>query len=192
MIDSDRKILLLDCDEVMGDFVGAILLIVSEMLGRPVAKTEINLWDIKASLGLTDRQSDAMWAAAKRPGFVTQLQPIEGAEDGLVLLRKNFDVRVVTSPLDSPTWSNEREHWLMTRLGFHKDNIVQTSGKDVVFGHAFVDDRYDTLVKWHAAWSRYGSYAIRMVAPWNEHERWRGHDVRNWPELVAKVEGLLL
>lgn len=189
MIVSKRPIVALDVDEVCADFVGQVLGIVWEITGRLRSRQEIHLWDISTSLGLTEDESKAMWARVGERGLCARLEPVAGAVEGVKLLREFADVRAVTSPFKSETWAHEREVWLTSKLGFDREHVVQTPGKDIVFAHAFVDDRVQTLRAWRDCWP--GSHPILFSAPWNEREGWDGHVVHDWNEIVKLIRTLV-
>jgi hypothetical protein len=77
----------------------------------------------------------------------------------------------------------------MRQMGFKRDEIIQTPGKDVVFAHVFIDDKLETLLKWRDRWPT--SHAILFKAPWNQERGWDGHQSNSWPEIVKMVRTLV-
>ncbi len=189
MIVSERPIITVACDEPMSDFVGAVLREIADITGKPRRRSEIDNFDIAGSLALSPEDSAELWHRVGQEKFCLKLYPIEGAYDGICALREFADVRAVTSPFKSPHWANERERWLMKQMGFKRDEIIQTPGKDVVFAHVFIDDKIEPLFKWRDRWP--GSHAIRFTAPWNDNRGWDGHSSCDWTEIVKLARVLV-
>lgn len=165
-----KPIVLLDVDEVLADFVGRILDEVRNVTGRDYFRAQVTGWDICEALGLSAEERAAVLSKPKEEGFCYSLEPIVGAIEGVKALREFADVRAVTSPYKSKTWASERETWLCDLFGFERDHVVQTPGKDIVFGDVLVDDKLETCQVWSKRWRE--STSILFSAPWNHHRGW--------------------
>lgn len=76
----------------------------------------------------------------------------EYATEMLDQLRKHGELVAVTSAAYTmPTWGYERAHALY-KLGFATNQIVQTSRKDLVYGHVFIDDHPKHIENWSRFW----------------------------------------
>lgn len=173
-----KPIVLLDVDEVLADFVGRVLELVRRITGRNVTREEITCWDIAVALKLTPEEAAEKARLIKEPGFCAGLEPLPGAIDGVREIREYADVRAVTSPFKSKTWASEREEWLCEHFGFRREQIVQTPGKDIVFGDVLIDDKLETCQNWQARWRE--STAILFSCPWNQDRGWSGEYTRGW------------
>lgn len=189
-----KPVVLLDVDEVLVDFVGRILDEIRDIRpGKAVFRQDVHCWDIAVALGLTPEEAAEKKRRIKAPGFCASLEPLPGAVEGVKELRQmGFDVRAVTSPFPSRDWAYERETMLCERFGFDRREVIQTPGKDVVFGDILVDDKLETCIEWQKRWS--ASRAILLSAPWNQGRGWTGWYTYGWdrvPHLPQLIERLI-
>lgn len=174
-----KPVVLLDVDEVLVDFVGRALDEIRDITGRDAFRADVKCWDIDAAIGLTPEEAAEKKRRIAQPGFCSSLEPIVGAIGGVRELREmGYDVRAVTSPFPSKTWANEREEMLCDVFSFNRREVVQTSGKDIVFGDVLVDDKLETCIEWQARWKT--STAILFSAPWNRDRGWTGEYTNGW------------
>jgi ketosteroid isomerase-like protein len=97
---------LLDCDGVLADYVGAILKGINAQLGTSFQHSDVTGWNIAESLGIKPELVNAL---SKAPGFVKDLEPIPGAQEGVRALSRSNIVYVVTRPGDAMDWTRSRE-----------------------------------------------------------------------------------
>lgn len=175
---------LLDCDGVLADFIGAALTIVAEVTGRTCAREDVDRFDFAAALKLTPDEKRAVYAPiSDREGWWSRLPVMPGARDGVDRLRAVADVYVVTSPWNScRTWHHEREAWLRHYFDLPAKHLIVTAAKHVCAGDVFVDDRTDTLIEWNAA-NPLG-LAVQWQTPHNRLDGWPGVGTSSWDELI--------
>ena len=142
--------ILLDCDGVLGDFTGTLLMQLNEKLGTDYTRDRVRQFDMRTWL------DDDAFATAQdilnAPGFARSLDPIEGAIASVLTLRAfGHEVYVVTSPfVTNPTWEHDRRRWLDVAFGIDEDHIISTTAKHLVAGDVFVDDRPKHVRRWSA------------------------------------------
>ena len=185
-----KPVILLDCDEVLSDFVSSVLQEVFVLTGTMRDRNTILGWNIAEQLNLSEWEDRCLKEQIKSEGFCAGLKLVPGAVEGVRSLREWADVRVITSPYPSPFWEFERREWLHEAFGFHRENeIIQTGGKTIVHGDVLVDDKYETIRDWSARWPM--SDAILWLAPWNDHRGWTGATTTGWDDLVPYLEKIL-
>lgn len=185
-----RPVVLLDCDGVLADFVGAALELINDQLGKRFTRDDVTGWDFTASLGL---QPD-VGAWIKRQigatkGFASSLDAYPGAVDGVRRLCEVAEVYVVTAPWNSnATWAFERESWLKHNFGIGHDRVIHTSAKHLVHGDILVDDKTSTCKQWRAAWP--DGVVLRWSTPHNWREAWDGTSTADWDFVLAAARSV--
>jgi len=178
---------LLDCDGIMADFVGACVRELASV-GVHVRAEDVDRYDMMSAWKLTHGARETLLAAWNRPGFCSSLAPYPGAREGVDALREIAEVYVVTTPMwSSLTWMRERTDWLESRMGIPKQRVVHTEAKHVIDGDLLVDDNDRNLCAWsEEALRRYRAtyQGILWSRPWNDHARW---DLRAscWDDVMA-------
>lgn len=166
--------LMLDCDCVLSDFVGACYDVV-ESLGHPRPTledtTSFHIEECAWYRGCVaaDRAfPKCFWHALRQPGVAASMRPTPQAADLLALVQAlGCDVTVCTAPLPrSPTWLQERAAWLAINFpvvaavapGAHPAEagpahgaIVFDSRKYRYHADLFVDDHEENCRQWQAA-----------------------------------------
>jgi len=179
---------LLDCDGILSDFVGGYLRLLEQHTGLVRTRDEVTAFDIGASLGLTPEQSSRMKRAiGEHEHFARSLAVYPGAVAGVAELQRIADVYIVTSPWNSnPTWTHDREQWLVEHFGIPPSRVVHTSAKHLVRGDMLVDDKTSTLVEWEREHPT--GIPIQWMTPHNEADDWTGYSTRDWSTLCAMVD----
>jgi 5'(3')-deoxyribonucleotidase len=139
-----KKRLLVDCDEVLSDFHSPACDIAQELFKVDLRKVEV--WDIFTLL-LPDQLKQVLDLVAAK-GYCASLKVIPGAQEGIEILREDFEVVACTKPFHSPTWVHERTEWLMEHFGFTERTIIYTAAKFMVSGDALVDDNPHNAVSY--------------------------------------------
>jgi 5'(3')-deoxyribonucleotidase len=182
-----RVRVLLDCDGVLADFVGAALVIINNLFDTSHTPADVWQFDIAASLGLSKEQGAAMKRGiGGAPRLSASLAVLPGSVNGVSRLRSIADVYIVTSSWDSnETWEFDRKAWLRRHFGIGHHEIVFTAAKHVCVGDFLVDDRTETLVEWQAAHPC--GIAVQWQTPHNRRDAWSGISTSSWDELLALV-----
>jgi len=139
-------IFLIDCDEVLADFSGAVLAVAESEFGK-LPDTLYDDWDFFKAF--TPGQNEVLSTVIEQPGFCASLAPCEGARRGVGALRgKGLEVVCVTTPWHSSTWAYERQNWLQEHFGISRSHTVFTEAKHLVQGDYLLDDRPSHVAKW--------------------------------------------
>lgn len=179
------KRVLLDVDGVIADFIGGFRERAERICGRLMPDTCAE-WDICKAWGLTPEEQSAVWLSMDRPGVAASLQPLPGAVAGVVELACTADVYFVTSPVwSSPTWSHDRERWLINLFGKELGSkCVHTRHKHLVAGDALVDDKPSNVNSWRRAHP--AGHGFIWHASYNTGEG--GPRLYGWNELIELVD----
>ncbi len=156
------KIVLLDVDGVLCDFVSGVMRSVATCSDE---RADLSEWDFLDKLGPHARR--AYLADSAKPGFCYGLDPLPGAVEGVQqLLADGHDLVAVTAPLlHCPTWEGERRAWLWKHFGIAAREVVFTSRKDLVHGDVLVDDKPEHVKDWSARWGKCG---VLWAQPYNK------------------------
>jgi 5'(3')-deoxyribonucleotidase len=178
--------IILDCDEVLADFVGAYLGAIQWVTGREHTREEVTGWDICGVLGVTPEEREKVNALVDYD-FCRALKPLPGAQVGFETLCNESlaEIYIVTSPWDCIGWTHAREAWLKEHFGIDRKRVLHGSAKHLCDADLFVDDRLDNV----AAWQAEHPYAMAVLwsQPWNYNENWNGIRTKSWSDLVNLV-----
>lgn len=183
-----RPRLLVDVDEVLGDFQAPVLKLMSHITGKEYVPEDFTEWDIFNVL--SDEQRNLVFACIERPGFCASIKPTPGSLEAVKELQTFCEVVPVTSPFHSTPWVNERTAWLGDYFGWKKREIVFTSAKHLVVGDGLADDKPDNV----EAWAAYHPDGVPML--WHipntrlltDYDKYR---VRSWQEVIDKMRSFV-
>lgn len=183
------KRVLLDCDGVLADFHSSCLAVINDLLGTSHSLADIVEWNIFDSLRISRDDRARIYDVMHRDEWCGDIAVYPGAREGVALLRRYFDVYVVTSPMKGPTWCSEREKWLGRNFGLPRSRVVHTSSKEICVGVALIDDKDDNLGVWHSTRVlEDGAAATRIPIKWVSNHavpnKWRGHSFWDWRMMV--------
>lgn len=152
--------ILVDCDGVLADFLGAVL---KYFPGRRQSEFE--------EFGLQLLETDPTERAVLRgledtEGFCSEIEWYDGAQDFLRKLQDYGEVVCVTAPWFTKTWEAERREWLKDFLPHDQIIFCPSNQKHRIRGHVIIDDRADTCAKWLKSNS---GYALTPDRPWNRN-----------------------
>jgi 5'-nucleotidase len=172
-----RPLVLLDCDGILFDFVGAFLGKIEEQHGIHYDRDSVTEFDFS---NLPD-WNKGFWGLCQLGGFASTPGCIfPGAVEGVNALREIADVEVCTSPYKgSLTWVGERDLWLKQYFNFSPSDVHYTHKKHLMRADYLVDDRAEnaeqfpgTGVLWTRSYNRHSGHPVR---------------VRSWDELIQVV-----
>lgn len=146
-------IILIDADNVLFDFLSHSLATCAEFSDKFSTPEAMADGYYHQLLPDGDPVTDAVWAKVNStPGWVASMPVFEHAAEMLDQLRQCGELVAVTSAAYTmPTWGYERAHALY-KLGFATNQIIQTSRKDLVYGHVFIDDHPKHIESWSKFW----------------------------------------
>lgn len=175
--------ILVDVDEVLGDFQTPALDIMEEVTGRRYQLEDFKEWDMFATL--SKEELKLVLDRIKLPGYALNLQPTPGSQEFIQELSKLGKVYIVTTPFNSPTWVGERTEWLWKHFGIPSKRVVHTGAKYLVRGRALLDDKPEHIDNWSARHP--GELALLWHNPTTRHLD-HPHRVHTWADVLAKVE----
>ena len=144
---------LLDVDGVLADFVATYLEALALVTNRRRYAAEITTWSFKDALGLSKEVEGKVNAQLAKEGVASAMPVYSGAVKGVKSLTGVAEVYFVTSPFNSPTWTYDREKWLLKHFGEEMSRrVVHTSQKHLVKGDVFVDDKTANVRRWAKEW----------------------------------------
>lgn len=177
--------LLLDCDEVLGDFLSSALPIISKHAKKEIATHHLTEWDIFA--GLPDKIEKKCYREFSKKGFCQNIKPFEDAQKIMPTLLEEAEVYIVTSPLRSTYWHQERVDWLRTHMGIPSNRVILTSAKHMVQGDIFVDDRPLNIERWEQR--NPGRYAFLWDRPFNRGAKHLTR-AKSWKDILKVVRSV--
>src|SRR6267154_2028686 len=93
------------------------------------------------------------------------------------------DVFIVTSPMNGPYWTHERDLWLMKHFRIGRGLIVHTNCKFVVSGDMFVHDSEDHI----RAWKEHNKGVALLFDRHYNRSAKVTHRLSGWDELLRLV-----
>lgn len=202
-----KPIVLIDCDEVLCNFVGGVLKahekITSTKLTVDGLKYPGMTWDIFNHPLIAPYKQELVKVICEE-GFCAALEPYKDSIHGMASLRSvASQVFVVTSPwFTSRHWVTERNRWLYDHFGIVNKEIIHTSAKHLIKGDVFIDDRLSHLESWI---DNNNGLAVLWATDFNsgDHRKWISPNTphnqyraitNHWPtlvEIVADVKPVL-
>jgi 5'(3')-deoxyribonucleotidase len=177
---------LLDCDGVLSDFVGHMTALLK---ARGHEIPEVTEYDFLRGFG--DDVGAVARSLLKDGGTWMTMPAYPEARAGVDAIRAaGHDVIVVTAPWWScETWDHVRRKWLYGAFDVKSENIITTSKKHLVRGHAFVDDKAEAVEAWRLAHVGIGT-ALLMDRPYNRDPKHNHLDRFAWPHVEALLRRL--
>ncbi len=177
---------LLDCDGVLSDFTSRVVQLINQELGSSFTSTDVTEWDFASALGLDEKTKGRIKRkVGDTSGFAASLRPYPGAVQAVEKIKEIADLYIVTSPWNSnPTWTYEREAWLLDNFRIKASNVVHGSAKYICAGDVFVDDKLEAVVKWQD--HHPDGVAIKWNTLHNSNEAWSGTSTSDW-EVLLKI-----
>ena len=144
-----RKVIAVDVDSVLADFVTPLIEHINKMFGTSYKNEDVTDFDIENNL-IPKSDSFRFWKSFGEDVRVHDiLEPIPGSVEGISLLSEVADVFIVTSPLaTAPTWTYDRDVWLMRHFGIPKNRIAHIHEKFRIRSDFFVDDKMENVSSW--------------------------------------------
>jgi 5'(3')-deoxyribonucleotidase len=161
------KLVVVDIDGVLADFVGAICAFLNSRQGKYKYTVEdFTDYEICNCLKKGDRLHFDM--APFNPNFVYNIRRYDGAQDFIRELSKFFDIILITAPWKGPYHTQARQEWVESFLSpkWAKNIDFQwvTADERVYMpGDLLIEDNLVTALKW----SKLGKKAIVFDRPWN-------------------------
>lgn len=170
-----RKRILVDLDNVLADFGQRLCEVVSECEGESVSSSDVKCWDIHKYFKCGTKVYNYLTYDLFRT-----LPVIEGSQEALKELSKDFDVFIVSSATNIHDSLKAKMEWLNEHFPFiHHRNIVLCGDKSVVQGDYLIDDAPHNL-------EVTGDIKILFDSHHNQDET-RFTRAMNWEEVVSII-----
>lgn len=149
-----KPILLLDQDGPLAGFDPHFFAMVAEN-GWPMDATLETQTARFATDHIPDKEHrEAARAVVNTSGWFRALPVVEGAQEGVEALERDFEVWIVTKPLEAnATCRDEKAAWLVEHFGAKwQDRLILSPDKSMVNGHLLLDDAPKLLWFRRARW----------------------------------------
>lgn len=156
--------ILLDCDGVLSDYCTACFDLIEKHTGDRHTHEEVTHWDVFEVLGKGHLKAQLKEEQAK-PGWCMNFPRLFGAQNFVEALSQIGEVVIVTSPMSTPHWADERRIWLEQHFGIPKKRVISTEGKHYVEGDVLIDDSDDHCRNWLEEYPE--KLALLWDAPYN-------------------------
>lgn len=137
---------------------------------KDVTLEDISCWDVKTNLGPESEIYIRSYMRASQ--FYQNLEPVEGAIEGIRELMKSHDVVVTTAiPKCAGMAYEGKKEWLRNHIPeFPLNNLIGISRKDLVCGDVIIDDALHNVLPFvkDNYKLRNPRYAILLDRPWNK------------------------
>ena len=154
-----NKIIALDCDGVLSDFVAGVLKW-SKSIGLTNTREQITDFNIFKAWNRPDLWP-AFSAEVAKKHWVSTLPVIDGAVSMVDDLRRLGEVVIVTSPYKgAPYWMQERNDWLEKHFGFMQKDIIHATHKHLIRADFLIDDAAHNIEK-------FPGIGLLVDQPWN-------------------------
>jgi 5'-nucleotidase len=188
---SMKKVVALDCDDVLVDFLGRAIDEIYLQYGIVVDDTEFVTFEYETVFDKYGIDADLFWNTVEQQGdgVHSNLELLDGAVEGYKQLVRRAEVFVVTAPFKrEKNWINDRNYYLNKHFGIAADRIIHTSHKYLIRADILVDDKLQNLVDWHK--NNPNGLPILFTAPHNLEDT-TFQRVNNWEELTSLLNEVL-
>jgi 5'(3')-deoxyribonucleotidase len=134
-------------DEVVVDLCSKWIKVYNERYddNQTVESLMTGTWDFHKKT----KAGEDVYKIIREPGFFENLEPIDGAIDGIKHLISTHDVMLLSNPSGSGEICRGKYAWVEKYLPFFDmENIILTKRKEFVKGTIMIDDNPDFLHKW--------------------------------------------
>jgi len=162
--------ILVDMDEITVNLMSDWLRIYNQEWNDNLTHDKILDWDVHQFV--KPECGKKIYQILKRPGLFDYLPPMPGAVDSITeLVKAGHDVRFATAPPSSDAARGKIE-WVLRNFGhldFKIDHVMQLHDKAWINADVLVDDKPDTIKKWHMLDRGFGNDPVVMAIahPWN-------------------------
>jgi len=191
-----RKILGIDIDGVLADFVTSFCIKVEQVTGKVIGKVP-HRWSWYLDEGVTEVEADKVWKEiAAYPHFWYGLGPYPGARQVVEALNHVDGVHdiyfMTTRPPGAKYWT---EQWLQD-LGFHNPTVLITARKGLACQalgvEVFIDDKPENALEVYRALPP-TARVYMLSQPWNAEirEAWADERREGGVQVLEEVGEML-
>lgn len=155
------KVILLDVDGILADFVGGVLKVLNK---HGFNRTEQDIKHLELSKSLTVAEMQLLDSEIHKSGWCSSLEWYSQSRTFVECLKMVGEVVVVTAPFQCHTWCHERMKWLEPLLP--RSNVIFAGKKEFVEGDFLIEDSLANALDWTRNRPRHKK-AILLNRPWN-------------------------
>jgi 5'(3')-deoxyribonucleotidase len=182
------KRVLVDVDEVLADFCTPAFAFMRQRFGLQLDHTTLKHWDLY--LALSKEQLAIFEVDFFGEGRCASLELLPGAVEAVEAMRQQAEVVAVTRPpRNGQHWMHERNQWLIEKLGFDYDTIIQTKAKHMIGADMLIDDSPENVVRWRQSHPR-GTGLLWALPSTEQHRECDDFRVRSWTEVLERLNAL--
>lgn len=167
----------IDMDEVLADPIKKFIQLYNRDYGIPL--------DLKLDPGneiyhhLPEEINSKWFDYINEKGFFRDLEPIDGAIEGVKKLQQKYEVYIVSAAMEFPNSLEDKYYWLAEYFPFISWQNIMFCGEKIVNTDIMIDDRVKNFVDFKGR-------SLLFTSPHNllltEYER-----VNNWQEVLDKL-----
>ena len=143
---NNRPRILLDMDDVVNDFLGALIKEYNEEHGTSIKKRDIKDWDLTKSEVLNATDAIRLF---QEKGFFLSIPPKASSIEAInkMIASTKYDIYIVTA-CGSVEEYREKQEWLKKYIPqFNLQRLIMCTEKSIIRGDVLVDDKVQNLVE---------------------------------------------
>jgi len=196
----DRKIILLDSDQVLAEFTKHWVEIYNDRYDDNLSEQEFASDFGGVADKVKPEVGDKVYDLTKESGFFEYLELVDGAKDGVAKLSEKNDVYIVSAYATDPETAKGKVIWYEKNFPniIEDEKLILCKPKFLVYGDVLVDDSVDNLKQWSEFMAntvgKDDFHAICFAAPHNEGAEDNDFvDIRvtSWKELLDYLDMVL-
>lgn len=172
---------LLDVDGVVSDILGGL----KKDLQLETDLNKVKSWHFISHF--TDSEKDLISKRMRSFDFWNGLPLVEGAKEGVSLLRKagHEIVWVTATYTGCDRWGHARMDWLARHFDANFRDIIMTHSKHLVQGDVFVDDKIEAV----RAWGRFNPDGLAFLSDYyyTKHIDYYKFSWKNIPSFLTRT-----
>lgn len=199
---SPRKIIAVDIDEVLANFVDYFIEYHNLEYKTSISRDKFITFELNEVFEVTLEEMNLKFAKFKDQGHNLKLEPIRGSKEAIDnLIKKGYEPHIVTSrpemiKKDTEEWIDRHFPNKFHKLHYSYNKYLEPSFKNktkaeickMIGARILIEDNLDLAVD--AAQN--GIIILLMDAPWNQTESLPDNIIRvkSWEEILEKIDKL--
>lgn len=163
-----KKRIIVDMDCILTDLFTPIFRILDKEFGIRAAVEDLTQWDMVKCSPLDQMPARDLYGIFRRPGFFRNLEPLPGALEGFRSLYDAGHELVIVSTPTGPESAGDKYRWLAEHLPYLPEkDVFLGSHKHMVKADVIIDDRGETLERYHQEWPQ--ALCLGIHFPYNTY-----------------------
>ena len=140
----EKKIVAIDMDEVLADFLKKELRIYEEEFGVTYTPEDLNGHELYQVV--PEEHRDIVYGYPHRPGFFRDLEVMQDSQEVVAELQEKYEVFVVSAAMEFRDSLVDKRDWLGDHFpSISWKHVVFCGFKHIIRGDYLIDDRADNL-----------------------------------------------